>query len=222
MAGNVALPFFGAPVLPWQRPAGSAFPTWNLQTPAGDASATLTDNPGGLPLVLVGKQDSATYNVSAVLKTKGAPPWTITVGAAAFAPIKVGLAITYPLVLWNSVTDKALTANWYIGDAADTGNFTIGKIPNFSVGGAASIVEDNLGFGMASPDYFTWFRATNDGTNVTFSVSPEGQLWFPTYVEPLASFVGTIDHVGFGVERLNQTSAGHVDCACIVWSWVES
>jgi len=218
---RVALPFFGLDPLPWVRPAAGGFPTWYNQTPAGKSTATLVDNANGLPLVMDVKQDMTQYLVTAVVKSKGAAPWTISTGQAAFGVCHSGLFINYPLVLVNSVSKKAILLSWYLGNASDGGRVTLIKVPDITVA-AASITESDLGYGFPAQDYFEWFRVVNDGTNLNFFISPEGQLWLPIFVEPLATFIGSIDQIGYGIERLKQNPVGQIDVAALLWNWVET
>ena len=76
--------------------------------------------------------------------------------------------------------------------------------------------------GFAFPDYFGWFRLTNDGTNIKFYISPEGVLFKQVYQELADSFLGTIDKVGFGFERATPTVTAFSSASAILWSWVES
>lgn len=229
-AQALPLPFFGDQTQSaWVRPALTDFPDWLNQHPDGFSLAAAVDNPNGLPMVLLAKQDDdAGYTITARLKDASVAPWTLTVGAAAFAPIHAGIVITYPIALYNVTGDKMVAFDWISGGATDSGKVNIGHFTVASGASALSITEISQGFGFSSADYFEWFRIENDGTNLNFSISPEGKLWFQIHTETIASFIGQVDQIGFGVERLNQSglsngASGHdVDAACIIWSWVET
>lgn len=47
-----------------------------------------------------------------------------------------------------------------------------------------------------------WWRIDNDGTNLKFWLSPDGRDWFTaTNLNPtLASFIGSVDRIGFGMQ----------------------
>jgi hypothetical protein len=77
------LPFFGNQTnTPWVRPSLSTFSTWLNQTDAGShvadpSTASATDNPNGLPLVIRGGTDGDTNILTGLLKpVAGPPPWT--------------------------------------------------------------------------------------------------------------------------------------------------
>lgn len=236
---NVAppLPFFGIKTLNgWSRPAAASFSTWINQTPSGLLTATLTDNPDTLPLIVEAAIDSNFYTLSAVLKSRGAAPWTLTAAVAGIANACGAGVWFHPLVLRNSGTDRAVSLQWTGG----TGNsdFSGGGLAaqtqiirwaDVSTGAAATRTvpgsgNTNTAFGFSFSDYFAWFRVSSDGTTLTFSISQEGVLFLPLgYSETLADFLVTVDQVGFGVERLNNNNpATGLLSACALWNWLES
>lgn len=229
MTQRVALPYFGMDPLPWQRPALSAFTSWINQTPTGKATATATDNPNGLPLVIQAKIDTASgfYMPSALLKAAPTAPWTITVAVAGVANYASAGNYYYPLLLRNSSNDKAVAFAWAFtlnGSTVQT-QAAVWHFTGVSTGQSAT--QSTAGpqdAGFPFPDYFGWFRIENDGTNLNFSISQEGVLFLPhPHTETLASFIGAVDQVGFGVDRLNQVGISFTpDAAIPLWSWVES
>jgi hypothetical protein len=227
------LPFFGNQTnTAWVRPSLSTFSTWLNQTPPGLATATADDGANGLPLIIQTVDDGSLYQITGLLKSMGPPPWTITVALAGISNISSGAVSFYPIVLRNSVSDKAVALIWWGGNATVSGNggsvqithwtnVSSGTSPLSTPGGAS-----NQGFGFPFPDYIAWFRIHNDGTNLTFSISQEGALFLPLpYTETLASFIGSVDQVGFGVDRLNDGNSqtgSDISVASALWSWVET
>lgn len=47
--------------------------------------------------------------------------------------------------------------------------------------------------------WFRWRKMTNDGTNLVFYCSMDGTAWFQYATTPLATYMSSIDQVGFGV-----------------------
>ncbi|MES5483579.1 hypothetical protein QMZ05_12545 [Bradyrhizobium sp. INPA03-11B] len=225
----VALPFLGLNPLPWQRPSLGTFSTWINRTPTALSTATATDNPNGLPLVIQAKEDAqSSYALTALLKPAPAStPWTITVAVAGVSNCAKGGVWFYPIVLRNSGTDKAVAFTWG-SQPANLNQVAIAQVSHFtnvSTGQSATqeLLTATADMGFPFSDYFAWFRIRNDGTNLVFSVSQEGVLFLDLpYSETLASFIGAVDQVGFGVERLNNPAASFTpDVAIPLWSWVE-
>jgi hypothetical protein len=89
--------------------------------------------------------------------------------------------------------------------------------------GTLSIVSGSQ-YGFQFLDYFAWFRVKDDGSNLTYYISPDGLQFEEVYSEPSGSFLGTIDKVGFGYNRAGSgdyISPGQV-ADTILWSWVET
>lgn len=222
------LPFVGtAPSAGWTRPALATFSTWLNQD-----TDTTSDGAGGLPLVLKANGDQGASNAypTGLLKAIGAPPWTITAAVAGFGTFNTkGASYTpqqlwfYPIILKSGVLAECFT--WFspIGQVGvaqfSTVTTPLSEYPAFVSSGT------NIGFPF--PDYFEWFRVANDGVNLTYSISPDGQLWFVVYTEAVGSFLGAIDHVGFGMDRSNfaivsGTIFGSGQMASLLWQWVET
>jgi hypothetical protein len=227
MAGNVALPFFGLDPLPWQRPSLATFSTWlNHTNPDDGNTATATDNANGLPLVIQGGMEPENIGndcLTALLKPIGAPPWTIKVLLAGFT---VGASpYALPLVLYDSGNDKAQALAWWPTPTAGAyGKTRIIEYTGTVPGDSSSFVSaDGKGFNF--PDYRGWFKVDHDGVNITWSISPEGVLFMPIYSAAADAFLGTIDKVGFGYDRVPVSAGTQFDgqeFASILWSWVES
>ncbi len=124
----------------------------------------------------------------------------------------------YPIILYDGT--KAIAFSWYsTGGQVHITHFddVVPESGNYN----ANVGSVKAGFSF--PDYFGWFRITNDGGTLTYSISPEGVLFFPVYSEA-ASYLSTITKVGFGLDHY-ENAVDHSptnDMASILWSWVES
>lgn len=216
-------PFFGTRGTSdaWSRPNASSFSTWINRSPPDDDTATLADNPGRLPLVLqCGFDTNGNAFPTVALKSIGPPPWTITTAQAAFSN-RNQKCRAQPLFLYDGSTAEAVL--WY-----NTGNSSFTEVvhwTNITPNGDATydiLTTEGL-YGFSFQDYFEWFRVTNTGTDITYSISPDGLLWFQIFTEAASANLDTITHVGFGVERIAVTSQVSTDqVAEILWNWVES
>lgn len=197
------------------------------------ALPTATDHEGGLPLILKADQlaadrGGAPYLVALLKDTPAAAPWSITVALAAMSASTIGpdgvCTWWYPLVLYDSNADKAIVCLWFpLGYGGGNVRFmhfddTLPYTINYS------FVGDQEATGFPFDDYFEWFKVEHDGTNLIFSISPEGALWFPIWSEPAAGFLTTIDKVGFGLDRskINTLSSTNRDAVSILWQWAEA
>ena len=90
------------------------------------------------------------------------------------------------LILRNSATGAIIITGDY-----DQGFLVQGWSDyfNFATGLYGPAGQDN-----APP----WQRVTNDGTNLIFGMSSDGQDWYDYLTTPIASFIGAVDEVGFG------------------------
>lgn len=224
------LPFFGNQTnTAWVRPSLSTFSTWHNQTDAGSnvadpSTASATDNPNGLPLVIRGGTDGDTNILTGLLKPVASPPpWTITVALAGFTNVADGSPGFSPIILYDTVHDKAETFRWDASWAGPYGGAVKVEQWTGTTPGTRSVVSGNT-YGFQFLDYFAWFRVTNDGVNLTYYMSPDGLLFEEIYSEPSGSFLGTVNKVGFGYDRAGSgdyISPGQVADA-ILWSWVET
>jgi hypothetical protein len=217
------------------------FSTWINQTPSGLSAATATEGAGALPIVLQGLADGVlsfnpVYTLTGKLKSIGAPPWEITVAMAGASNLSAVTGVAWhPLILRNSISDKAISVQWTQQQSPASpvqSSATVIHWENASTGASATRTQPSSGsaainggdWGWPFSDYFNWLRIANDGTNLTFWVSQEGILFLQLpYSETLASFITSVDQVGFGFDRAN---LGGYDpnpaIAGLLWNWVES
>jgi hypothetical protein len=245
----VPLPFVGtAPVNGWTRPALSTFSTWLNQ---GDAIAS--DGTGGLPIILrsdmaVSTQNVLGGNLIGVFKASSVPPYTITVAAAgsgnitaqpASIPASEVSQMWAPIILYNSISGVALAFGWGPKYGQGGNGVNLWVYSNTASGNTPGY-WGSQGNGFPMGQYFEWFRLSNDGTNITLSISDDGQEWQEWFVDTLADIssgtggVTTFDKVGFGFDtamtaglanaNLNppiQTLANSFQSAKL-WQWVET
>jgi hypothetical protein len=228
------LPFFGTQTSKsWVRPGLAQFNSWLNQVDAigggtQPTTATATDyavtlSTPGLPLVAdFGINNTAPNGLfpSGLLKSIGAPPWTITTAQAFFFNSPSSLSIVFPIILYDSADQKMETVEFNTYGGCSVYQWT-------DVNDLTTIANTEVDSGVFSldwPSYFAWFRVQNDGTNLTYSISPDGLIFKVIYSEPVGSFLGTIDKVGFGVDRAKAhvDTAGFSSASEILWSWVET
>jgi hypothetical protein len=234
------LPFFGTQTSnTWVRPGLSEFNSWINQVDSygGTAPTTATAvdyastlSTPGLPLVVtfgVGGSYPGAAFPRILLKSIGAPPWTITVAFAAFS--NVGANIFIPIYLYDTPDQTGEEFFWYQNSNAGEPVFDPVEIHHqTNVNDPTTITDTSVTqgqtYGFPYPDYFHWFRVQNDGTTITYSISPDGLLFKPVYSEAANSFLGTIDKVGFGGDPINSDldSARLASVSAILWSWVET
>lgn len=215
--------------------------TWDL---GFTALASATDGTGGLPLI-VKANSPALVNASlglgglltGLLIPIGAPPWTLTDAVAGFYTWQYFNPGNAALVLYNSETDKAVallglagsstgsgSGGWVVFHYTDVSNPSPSNQPTIAAGGYLTAAVTGLG-------YFSWWQISNDGTTLDFLASAEGQAFVglsanqsqsPTtdgsYTETLESFIGSVTHVGFGIDRSSFAN----DVLTILWNWVQS
>jgi hypothetical protein len=51
-----------------------------------------------------------------------------------------------------------------------------------------------------------WLKITGDGTSITFYLSQNGVNWLSVYSETIASYIGNITHIGYGVNGNGATT----------------
>jgi hypothetical protein len=178
-----------------------------------------------LPLVIRGGTDASGHVLTGLLKPViGSPPWTITVALAGFANKAEASPNFMPIILYDSADDKAETLDWFTSWGGPYGGVTeVEQWSGATPGDSRSI--GGVGYGFPFLDYFAWFRRVkDDGTNITYYISPDGLQFEEVYSEPSGSFLGTINKVGFGYDRVgdgNGVSPSEV-ADVILWGWQET
>ncbi|MCW1885638.1 hypothetical protein OKA04_12940 [Luteolibacter flavescens] len=84
-----------------------------------------------------------------------------------------------------------------------------------AMGGAAEMSDILPGFGRTNPPPSVWvFRLVCNGTNIVFSVSPDGQLWTQVHSAVKADFM-VPNQVGLFIDPI--TNPGRSDLRCFHW-----
>lgn len=133
-----------------------------------------------------------------------ATPWTMATRMRLVHPETTLTRVTPSLVLRNSGTGRIII----FGDHG-TGYL----VQRWSGFGAfnSSIVTLTTGYRMSD---VPWKRIVNDGTDLSFEVSPDGESWAVLATEPLATYVSSVDQAGAG------TWSNNIETSIILQSFV--
>lgn len=171
-------PFFGArgTSVSWSRPSLATFSIFLNEHPVGLTAATASDGAGQLPIVLTSLQDDVMGGgcLTALLKSIGAPPWTIVAGVAGGGnasnvggPVGSALPIYFsPIVLYDSGADKAVTMNWWgggVSTAAKSGAVQVFQYTSTVLDANSGGFVSPGGLGFPFPEYFGYFKVSNIG-----------------------------------------------------------
>lgn len=220
--GSGSFPYVGARplVTPWIKPVAADFTSWINQS-SGTTNATLQDQSGDLPLILRAAADASDGLITAALKTPDhSPPWTITTMQAVWSSKRS--IMSYPIVLHDSGTGKALAIYWNGTVTGSNVNLLEGvySFANTNTGTYGSNKDDGT-VGAPFSDYALWFKVTFAGGILTFQTGPDGLLWDDFIVSGANGFLTTIDGVGFGFDRFpGAGSVGNV--TSLLWDWEET
>lgn len=165
-------------------------------------SSTLTDSTYGLIY------DSAGVTTAGIRFAK----WTGVIPATPYSIITKSKSIictdtgsySTGIVLRNSSTGRIVIA----------GNYNVSQelVQNWT---AYATFSSNI-FLKSVFDKFVWRKVTNDGTNLDFYCSADSFYWYKYATTTLASFISSVDEIGFGYHVVN--SAGSVVVGQ-VYSW---
>lgn len=178
-AGNAQVVTFS----PWTRPALASF-TWVNQ-----ASATATDHTNG-PLTIV--QPASTDNAIHGLKiaVPGSTPWTVTAQVTnSIFTIGVGFP-GYGIFITDGTKLILFSIQSQGSNAAD---ILVQEFPSATGSSAGNI----LALATTIVPVSSWFRITNNGTNLLFSMSNNGADWTQLASSAVGAYLGTITGAGF-------------------------
>lgn len=163
---------------------------------AGGAAVTITDTTYGLQL----DTPSATSEVR-FLKSNTAPPATPYTVILRSTPINLQENVNFGfkncLILRNSGSGKLILFGTYNSQIL-LQNWDDYHTFNSNIMGPSQV-------SLLSP----WYSVVNNGTNLDFRISPDGEAWCSVQVSTLASFIGSIDQVGFG-NRVNSAALSDI------------
>ena len=216
----------GYAVPPANPVAGSNGRTWTLLF---SDLATISCATGNSPVsgsktaqpLLLATESVGSANLSlltGILMPIGVPPWEITVGVAGVLTCASPQTPAWaPIILFNSAENKAVTLTWYEYDYPT-------PRPAVSLRHYDQLISTeaptDVVIKYTSSGYFVWFRISNDGTNLTFSVSFEG-LYFQLFAQEAANaFVSSFDYVGTGFD--SKASLAGDQAAAPIWNWVQT
>jgi hypothetical protein len=198
--------------------------TWDVVIPDLSTASDLT---GGLPLIIQSKRPGAAVNsyLQGLLKAAPSTPYTISIGLAAITNT-YGLGSddtdlqNWALILYNSSEDKAVVLRW-----DSQGQVAVWHYAATSPDTAPTIMSSTK-YGFAFNQYFEFLRADNDGTNLTFSLSFENELYMEIYTEASDALVSSFDKVGFGMDLGPFSQSTYEDYPLAVqnaalWQWTD-
>jgi hypothetical protein len=175
----------------WTIPPVSFF-SWTNQ----GGTATATDTPFGIVI----RDGTGTSGGNVRILDQPAPttvPWTLYARITPFVGPS-GSDSQAALVLRNSSSGKLLIIG-SLGGAP--GNFLTQRWNSPTSWNSTTL---NVTLRQSFP---LWIAVTNDGTNITASLSPNGFTWdIPIYTEAVSAFLGSIDRIGFGIQMNNRAT----------------
>lgn len=179
--------------------------TWYQQ-----GTSTITDESNGnLTLVVPGNSNADQWRGMEL--NPGSTPWTIEM----FAHLNFGYLSGSTGILWGMYVRETSSSKlislhnrqFALSGCADWTNAT-----TFSAG--------NSSFENAYDR--AWFKISDDGTNLTFSMSVDGRDYFQTFQEARGTFFTTgPDRVGFGINPFNADGPDDQSIMHII-SWIQS
>lgn len=183
--------------------------TWGNQ-----ASATAVYNTGGG--LHISSPGVSPNGISALFKNTPATPWTLTIGivpgdgASSSNRNEAGLMLresSTGKILWIPVgTNSGGSAPLIIGD----------RLTGFTSSGTLAFTGYNLW-----PSPVAWLQATDDGTNVTISISIDGQTFKPIYQESVtASFTSGPNQAGIGINVQTTSTSVITDGLFVYWAGI--
>jgi hypothetical protein len=189
-------------------PSGGAVPpvlsalTWGNQ---GTATAT-TNGGGALTLTNTG---SGSDDISMLYKSAPSTPYTLTIG---FIPgVCRGLS-TSGIAFRESSSGKLIIFGF--GQSSSPPSLFLQKFTNYTTFSAAYFSTLAVW-----PTWIGWISAEDDGTNLTWSVSIDGQTFFQVYQSPRGNFFSTApNQVGIFIDA--NTSAMPTSALFVHWSGV--
>lgn len=226
VAGRVYLPSDGFSL---GRDNGSTFDTFGplsafTQPPAGvwswlnQGSSTITEAKDAMQLVAAGTS-SATSNIVARVKTAPATPYTITAQISPPPITKpfIGYGLVFRQNGAGTGTGRILTFWWCLANSVGTDVGGTMRVEKWSGTSTFSASYQELRSIMTP----RWFRIADDGTNVKFSVSGDGQNWIQVTSQlRLDYLLQGADQVGFMAFTTNQATP-NVDVPITLLSWKE-
>lgn len=164
-------------------------------------TAVAADSTYGITIIA----PSAASNIR-FLRSNTAPPATPYSIIVRAQPLFYGSgATTTPtaVILRNSGTGRIFLFNTHGGAGSNPG-VTVSKYTAYGTFSANLLAPTPTGWMASLP----WFKVTNDGTNLTFYLSPDGEAWDQVATETLATFISSVDQIGVGVQVISGRAAG--------------
>lgn len=227
-AGNLYLPSDG---LSMTRDSGSAWVPWGPLFPltapptgswswVNQGSSTITETKDAL--ILLGAASGNTANlVARVLGSYPTTPFTITAYVVAAPIFKNNHG--WGLILRQSGAGTGQNRVRTFGLAQFAASATIpGQA--LQVWGAASVTTGYSDFPFAQPvlEAARWFRLSDNGTNLTYSTSGDGQNWMQLFTESRTAYLlQGPDQIGFFAATQN-TATPNLDVPVTVLSWLQT
>lgn len=162
-------------------------PTASQFTLENAGTASVADGTYGMILTV----PNVASNIRFLRYTAGPPamPYSMIVRNAPISVSSSGGLYQRCLIARNSTSGKIIIMGDY-----NSGSYLVQRWSGYTVFAANALAPTNAWFQQEG----RWFKMTNDGANLTFSSSPDGEDWFGFWTEPLATYIGSVDQVGVG------------------------
>lgn len=202
----------------WAAPAGSTSSFWGVSSFSTPPSTWTWVNQGGASMVvntggsvyLTGPA-GAGASLRQLVQTAPATPYTITI---CFLAQLVGSISNAGLEFRESSSGKIITIEVAANSNAPSGNSIL--VTRWTNSTTFSANQFNA---FALPGDPIWFRIHADGTNITFSVSVDGQNWLQVYSEAKNAFFTTApDQVGIFVDIETNTNGFSASMTLLSWA----
>ncbi len=173
----------------WQTPASGSSNERTHSVPAASGftllnanSFTLTDGTYSMLMDSVG----TTGGITIASQTPPSTPYDIIMRAEPlFTPLTNGYHCG--VALRNSSSGRIIIAGFYQSNKALVQNWTNYTTYN------SDILSPT---GALAGDYFPWTRVENDGTNLNFYCSVDGDNWIQYATTTLAAYISSVDQIG--------------------------
>ena len=192
------------------RDTGAAFADWGplfpITLPPAYSSWTWVNqgtatggNAGGSVYVNAPAVGGTNWRVL-IRAAPGSTPWTAVL---AFSALFHQAGNTRSgLVVYNNSSTKMVTFGPSCDGARSVDQWSS---PTAFAGGGSAFTPC---YEMRCPLIF--YQVVNDGTNLTFSLSPDNANWIQINQQTLASFIGSVTHIGFGMDSEGNSYNGIV------------
>ena len=197
-------------------PASLTPPVLSSLTWGNQGSATASYNGGGALRMASPGVTGVGANVVALYKSTPATPWTLTIGVVPGDGANSDHGNEAGLFLRESSTGKILGV-WVGTNSSGAAPIIIGD----RYSSYTTFVTQAIGSYNVWPSPVAWLQAKDDGTNITISVSIDGQTFKQIYQESVtASFTSGPNQAGVGISTSTSATSVTTDGLFVYWSGI--